>query len=162
MLEVPYNLSYLCYLKTKGGKGNGGDVGNGGSIVIGAHWNTQNTSKYITMCIVTYFDVFCVFQWAPITILPPLGVGSGGGFTKTAKYRRAQNYLLFFFISCVGSYCLLLAQQNGYFFLGREGVCGNMGMLSLCIVWNTLDPFSSKILTPEQIFFSSIVILVQG
>ena len=39
---------------------------------MGAHWNTQNTSKYITMCIVMYFDVFCVFQWAPITILPPL------------------------------------------------------------------------------------------
>ena len=48
----------------------GGGWGNGGSIVMGAHWNAQN--QY-TM----YFDVFCVFQWAPITILPPLGLGGG-------------------------------------------------------------------------------------
>ena len=26
-----------------------GGVGNGGSIMMGAHWNTQNTSKYITI-----------------------------------------------------------------------------------------------------------------
>ena len=39
---------------------------NGGSIVMGAHWNTQNTSKYITIRILMYFDVFCVFQWAPL------------------------------------------------------------------------------------------------
>ena len=45
----------------------------GGSIVIGAHWNTQNTSKYT--CIVMYFAVFCVFQWVPTTILPPLPLG---------------------------------------------------------------------------------------
>ena len=32
----------------------GGGVGNG-SIVMGVHWNTQNTSKYITICIVMYF-----------------------------------------------------------------------------------------------------------
>ena len=43
---------------------------------MGAHWNTQNTSKYITIHVM-YFDVFCVFQWAPITILPPLGQGWG-------------------------------------------------------------------------------------
>ena len=33
----------------------------------------KKTSQYT--CIVMYFDVFCVFQWAPITILPPLGWG---------------------------------------------------------------------------------------
>ena len=46
-----------------------GGGGNGGRIVMGAHWNTQNTSQCV------YCDVFCVFQWAPITILPPLGGG---------------------------------------------------------------------------------------
>ena len=40
----------------------GGVGGNGGSIVMGVHWNSQNTSKYITIHIVMYFDVFCVFQ----------------------------------------------------------------------------------------------------
>ena len=34
----------------------GGVVVNGGSIVMGAHWNTQNTSKYT--CILMCFDVF--------------------------------------------------------------------------------------------------------
>ena len=31
----------------------GAGMGNGGSIVMGAHWNTQNTSKYT--CILMYF-----------------------------------------------------------------------------------------------------------
>ena len=51
------------------------EEGNGGSIVMEAHWNTQNTSKHITIRIVMCFDAFCVFQWAPITILPPLEEG---------------------------------------------------------------------------------------
>ena len=51
-----------------------------GSIVMGAHWNTQNTSKY-SVC----FDVFCVFQWAPITILPPLGVGGAEALNGLMK-----------------------------------------------------------------------------
>ena len=41
---------------------------------MGSHW--KNALKYITY-IVMYFDVFCVFQWAPITLLPPSGIGDG-------------------------------------------------------------------------------------
>ena len=32
-----------------------GGKGNGGGIVMGAHWNTQNTSKHITILILMYF-----------------------------------------------------------------------------------------------------------
>ena len=70
------------------GSKEGGD--NGGSIVMGAHWNPQNTSKYITIHV--YFDVFCVLQWAPITILPPLG-GKGlvSGSLFVLSHRRGEN-----------------------------------------------------------------------
>ena len=43
----------------------------------------KNTSKY-NMCIVMYFAVFYVFQWTPITILPPLGQREGVWMEKEA------------------------------------------------------------------------------
>ena len=72
---------------------------------MGAHWNTQNTSQYIAYC-----DVFCVFQWAPITILPSLFVGhfaylpyawehsieSVGKWQMKGTMREFEKFVLFF------------------------------------------------------------------
>ena len=66
--------------------------GNSGSIVMGVEIRKIHQN---TLCIVMYFDVF---QWAPITILPPLISGGGGGVTYAVN-RIIDHCLLFFFRS---------------------------------------------------------------
>ena len=59
---------------------------NGGRIVmrVGIRKIHQNTSQYTMYC-----DVFCVFRWAPITILPPL---ASRGSTPSTRNKVALKY----------------------------------------------------------------------
>ena len=72
---------------------------NGGSIVMGAHWNTQNTSKYT--CILMYFaysnglpSQYC-HHYCPLT-------NEMGGKTHLEREREEREKLRFFgALSCV-------------------------------------------------------------
>ena len=64
-----------------------------------------------------YFDVFCVFQWAPITILPPLGVGRGVMVRISVKSCFSVSQTLFFLGAVVCLICL--ARNPPPFFLHK-------------------------------------------
>ena len=66
-------------------------------------WPYHNPPKWWQYCdgspleyaVVMYFDVFCVFQWAPITILPPL---HPQGQLLQRNYRGLLSYPLFLLV----------------------------------------------------------------
>ena len=58
---------------------------------MGAH---LEYAKYIKIRIVMYFDVFCVFQWAPTTILPPLVIPPPATSGVRLHVVRAQSIIL--------------------------------------------------------------------